>query len=47
MGCLEDKPKKWILPGKYACDKCFATHDKKGKLCKPVKNEKRKKDKKK
>lgn len=43
MGCLEDKPKKWILPGKYACDKCFATHDKKGKLCKPVKNEKRKK----
>lgn len=42
MSCLEDKPKEWDLPGKYACKNCRATSDKKKKLCKPVKAEKKK-----
>jgi hypothetical protein len=42
LGCLEDKPKEWDVPGKYACKKCRATSDKKKKLCKPVKAEKKK-----
>jgi hypothetical protein len=46
MGCLEDKPKQWDLPGKYRCKKCRATSDKKKKLCEPVKIEKSKGDKK-
>jgi hypothetical protein len=40
VSCLEDKPKEWDVPGKYACKKCRATSDKKNKLCKPVKAEK-------
>ena len=43
VGCLEDKPKEWDHPGKYKCKACRATSDKKSKLCKPVKIEKKKK----
>lgn len=42
MSCLEDKPQQWDKPGKYRCKSCQATADKKKKLCKPVKNEKKK-----
>jgi hypothetical protein len=42
VGCLEDKPKEWDAPGKYACTKCRATSNKKKKLCKPVKKDKKK-----
>ena len=43
VGCLEDKPKEWDHPGKYKCKSCRATSDKKSKLCKPAKIEKKKK----
>jgi len=43
VGCLEDKPKEWDHPGKYKCKACRATSDKKSKLCKPAKIEKKKK----
>lgn len=43
VGCLEDKPKEWDEPGKYKCKSCRATSDKKNKLCKPAKIEKKKK----
>jgi hypothetical protein len=42
LGCLEDKPKEWDVPGKYACKKCRATSNKKNKICKPVKTDKKK-----
>jgi hypothetical protein len=42
VGCLEDKPKEWDVPGKYGCKNCRATCDKKKKLCKPVKLDKKK-----
>lgn len=42
MACLEDKPKEWDIPGKYGCKSCRATSDKKKKLCKPVKLDKKK-----
>ena len=42
VGCLEDKPKEWDHPGKYRCKDCKATSDKKKKLCKPVKGDKKK-----
>lgn len=42
MGCLEDKPKDWDRPGKFKCKACQATSDKKKKLCKPAKIEKKK-----
>ena len=43
VGCLEDKPKEWDRPGKFNCKSCGATSDKKTKLCKPAKIEKKKK----
>jgi hypothetical protein len=43
VGCLEDKPNEWDHPGKYKCKACRATSDKKSKLCKPAKIEKKKK----
>jgi hypothetical protein len=43
VGCLEDKPKEWDHPGKFICKSCGATSDKKSKLCKPTKIEKKKK----
>jgi hypothetical protein len=42
VSCLEDKPKQWDVPGKYGCKNCRATCDKKKKLCKPVKLDKKK-----
>jgi hypothetical protein len=42
VSCLEDKPKEWDVPGKYGCKNCRATCDKKKKLCKPVKLDKKK-----
>lgn len=42
VGCLEDKPKDWDHPGKFKCKSCQATSDKKKKLCKPLKIEKKK-----
>ena len=42
VGCLEDKPKDWDHPGKFKCKSCGATSDKKKKLCKPLKIEKKK-----
>jgi hypothetical protein len=42
VACLEDKPHKWDVPGKYRCTECHATSDKKKKLCKPVKIDKKK-----
>jgi hypothetical protein len=42
VACLEDKPKEWDVPGKYGCKNCRATCDKKKKLCKPVKLDKKK-----
>ena len=42
VSCLEDKPKEWDVPGKYGCKKCRATCNKKKKLCKPVKLDKKK-----
>jgi hypothetical protein len=42
VSCLEDKPKEWDVPGKYRCKKCKATSDKKRKICKPVKVDKKK-----
>jgi hypothetical protein len=41
VGCLEDKPKEWDHPGKFKCKSCRATADKKNKLCKPTKVEKK------
>jgi hypothetical protein len=41
MGCLEDKPKEWDRPGKFRCKSCGATADKKKKLCKPKKLDKK------
>ena len=43
VGCLEDKPKEWDHPGRFKCKSCGATSDKKNKLCKPAKIEKKKK----
>jgi hypothetical protein len=42
VSCLEDKPKEWDVPGKYGCKQCRATSDKKKKLCKPAKVDKKK-----
>ena len=42
VACLEDKPKEWDIPGKYGCKNCRATCDKKKKLCKPIKLDKKK-----
>ena len=42
MSCLEDKPQQWDRPGKYRCKKCAATADKKKKICKPAKIDKKK-----
>ena len=41
VGGLEDKPKEWDHPGKFKCKSCRATADKKNKLCKPTKVEKK------
>ena len=43
VGCLEDMPKEGDHPGKFKCKACGATSDKKNKLCKPAKIEKKKK----
>jgi len=42
VSCLEDKPKAWDVPGKFKCKSCGATSNKKKKLCKPVKIDKKK-----
>jgi hypothetical protein len=39
---LENKPQQWDKPGKFRCKSCQATADKKKKLCKPAKNDKKK-----
>jgi hypothetical protein len=39
---LDGKPKEWDTPGKFRCKECRATSNKKKKLCKPVKLEKKK-----
>ena len=35
--CLKGKQKAKIRPGNYRCQRCGATHKKKGKLCQPEK----------